>query len=496
MRSLAVVLTGVALGALIGAFVADPVAADVKNGSDWPCFLGPLGTSVSPETGIVAPWPKAGPRVVWQRKIGIGYGAPVVSKGKLYLFHRKASLIPHALAVKGVGPAWAAPGVFPQAAFSTWLATLDPSLFDRFGTAATLTCMKADTGEPLWSFEYPTDYKDKYSYNGGPRCCPVVDGDLIFLHGVEGMLHCLNADTGKVVWKLDTVAKFGIIQNFFGVGSTPVVEGELLIVQIGGSPPGSANADFAELKGNGSAVVAFEKTTGKVRYQLGDELASYASPVIATIGGRRWAFVFARGGLVAFEPKSGKLDFHFPWRSKDYESVNASNPVVVGDTVLITETYGPGSALLKVKAGAKAGAADVLWNEAGKSRKSLQCHWMTPIHHDGYVYGSSGRHDYNAELRCVELATGKVMWREEGLTRTSLLMVDGHFVCLGEDGILRLLKVNPRKYEEISQVELIDPETQRPLLKYPCWAAPILSHGLMYLRGDDRLVCVELIPRK
>jgi hypothetical protein len=122
---------------------------------------------------------------------------------------------------------------------------------------------------------------------------------------------------------------------------------------------------------------------------------------------------------------------------------------------------------------------------------------MTPIHHDGYVYGSSGRHLQNAELRCVELATGKVMWTQPDLTRTSLLMVDGHFICLGEDGVVRLLKVNPHKYEEVSRLDLHEPRNgERPLLHEPCWAAPILSHGLLYLRGRDRLVCLELIPPK
>jgi hypothetical protein len=131
----------------------------------------------------------------------------------------------------------------------------------------------------------------------------------------------------------------------------------------------------------------------------------------------------------------------------------------------------------------------------------MQCHWSTPIHVDGYVYGCSGRHTQNAELRCVELATGKVMWSEPGLTRTSLLLVDGHFVCLGEDGVLRLLKVNPHKYEGVSSVELRPAgpdgkpdEGAEPLLQYPCWAAPVLAHGLLYIRGHDRLVCLELIP--
>ncbi len=437
------------LGALLFVLTL-PAAAQVQDGSDWPRFLGPFGTSVSPEKGIINPWPKEGLRVVWHKKVGIGYSAPVISKGKLYLFDRK-------------------------------------------GNAATLTCMKADTGETVWSFDYPTHYRDKYSYNGGPRCCPVVDGDLVFIHGVEGMLHCLNADSGKPVWKIDTRQEFGVVQNFFGVGSTPVIEDDLLIVQIGGSPPGSKDEDFADLKGNGAGVVAFDKATGKIRYKISDELASYSSPTLATIDGRRWCFVLARGGLIGFEPKTGKPDFHFPWRAKDFESVNASNPIVIGDQVLISETYGPGAALLKVKAGAE---PEVIWSDAPKFKKSLQCHWMTPIHVDGYVYGCSGRHDYNAELRCIELATGKVLWREPGLTRTSLLLVDGHFVCLGEDGVLRLLKVNPQKYEEISQTELIDPQTQQSLLKYPSWAAPVLAHGLMYLRGEDRVVCVELIPRK
>src|SRR5262245_51240834 len=138
MRSTIVVLLGITTGALIGAFRAQPVAAEVKSGSDWPCFLGPLGTSVSLEKGIAAPWPKDGPRVVWQRKIGIGYSAPVVSNGKLYLFHRKASLVPNVIAVHGWAATWGAPANFSQAV-SGWVAMLDPSLFDRFGKAATLT---------------------------------------------------------------------------------------------------------------------------------------------------------------------------------------------------------------------------------------------------------------------------------------------------------------------------------------------------------------------
>jgi outer membrane protein assembly factor BamB len=427
-----------------------------KAGSDWPCFLGPTGDSVSSEKGILTRWPADGLPVKRELKLGNGYGMPVISRGRL--FH-----------------------------------------FDRIRDRARLRCFESETFEHLWSFEYPTQYVDKYSYSNGPRCCPVVDGARVYIYGAEGLLHCLRVQDGQEVWKIDTTKEFNVEQNFFGVGSTPVVEGDLLLVVVGGSPPGLPPEDFRELKGNGSGLVAFDKYTGKIRYRVSDELASYTSPVLATIDGRRWCFVFARGGLLGLEPATGKIDFHYPWRARDLESVNAANPVVVGNKVLITETYGPGSALLEVRPG---GCKEV-WTdlEKGKREKSLMCHWNTPIHVDGYVYGSSGRHTEEASLRCVELATGKVMWSVPGLTRSSLLLVDGHFVCLTEEGAALLIKVNPKRYEEVAKMTLRrndvqgDPEAAN-LLHYPCWAAPTLSHGFLYLRGKDRLVCVELIPEK
>jgi outer membrane protein assembly factor BamB len=434
----------------------DPLPKDLrtrKTGSDWPRFLGPTGDSISTERGILSPWPKEGPRIVWHKELGEGYGMPVISRGRLFLF-------------------------------------------DRVGARTRLRCCKSETGELLWTFDYPTTYQDLYGYSGGPRCSPVVDGNRVYIYGVEGLLHCLRVEDGKRVWKVDTVADFDVRQNFFGVGSTPVIEGDLLIAQVGGSAKDDPARNARHWpKGANSGIVGFDKYTGKVRYHVSNELASYAGPVLATVGGRRWCFVFARGGLVGLDPASGKVDFHFPWRAKILESVNASNPVVAGNRVFISETYGPGSALLEIKSG----TCQEVWTDQDKGirDKSMRCHWNTPIHVGGYLYGCSGRHSNEAELRCIELATGKVKWRKRGLTRSSLLLVDHHFICLGEDGMLRLLKVNPDTYEEVASVELKSKDAfgrPEPLLYEPCWAAPILSHGLLYVRGADRLVCLELIP--
>ncbi len=413
------------------------------RGGDWPTFLGPTQNGVSPEKGILAPWPKSGLKKVWECELGLGYAAPVISQGRLF----------HA---------------------------------DRFGDNIRLTARDAATGRFLWKYEYPTHYEDRYGYDPGPRACPVVDGDRVYIHGPDGVLCCVNATTGKEIWKVDTHAKFFFHQNFFGAGSVPVVDGDLLILPVGGSDKGPRPIDFREVKSNGTALVAFDKKTGAVKYTAGYELASYASPIITTINGQKMGLYFARGGLLGFDPQTGTTAFHYKWRAKIEESVNASNPVVVGNTVLLTECYGPGAAYLDLSSG----KPQEIWTDAEKDRfdKSLMCHWNTPIHVNGFVYGSSGRHTEDADIRCIELKTGEVQWRQRRTKRCSLTLIDGHFISLSEYGELALIKVNPNKYEEISKYEV-------PGLEYPCWAAPVISNGLLYVRGDGKLLALELIPR-
>ena len=414
-----------------------------RLGLDWPKFLGPTDDNVSAETGILKPWPKNGLRKVWDCELGVGYAPPVVAGGRL--FH-----------------------------------------FDRFGDACRLTCRDAGTGKFLWKHEYPTNYEDTYGYDPGPRACPVVDGDRVYVYGPDGVLVCVTAADGKEVWKFESKAKYYFHKNFFGVGSVPLVDGDLLLVAVGGSPKGPRPNDLREAKSNNSGIVALDKKTGEVKYAAVDELASYASPIIATVGGKRTGLYFARGGLVGFDPKTGETAFRYKWRARIEESVNASNPVVVGDRVLLTECYEIGAALLDLKGG----KPREVWTDAEKDRvdKALMCHWNTPIHHNGFVYGCSGRHDSDADVRCVELATGDVKWRKRRTARCSLLFADGHFICLSEYADLTLFKANPEKYEEVSRFELP--------LDAPCWAPPVLSRGLLYVRGKGKLIAYELIPPK
>ena len=318
---------------------------------------------------------------------------------------------------------------------------------------------------------------------------PMVDGDRVYTFGAEGRLRAHRVTDGKLLWDVDTAARFGVVQNFFGVASTPVVEGDLLIALVGGSPPGSPGVHSGRVTGNGSGIVAFDKRTGEVRYQVTDELASYSSPVVATIGGRRLGLVFARGGLVGFRPESGTVDFHFPWRASRVQTVNASNPVVSGNRVFLSESYEPGSVLLEL--GAK--GPTVVWKDPPRD-KSLKLHWMTPILHEGTLYGSSGSGSGDAELRAVQLEGGKVLWKKPGLGRSTLLYVDSHLIVLGEYGDLLAIRATPGGFQPVSRSLLRGPGG--PLIRHPAWSPPIVSHGLLYVRGADRLVCLSLLPER
>ena len=129
-----------------------------------------------------------------------------------------------------------------------------------------LTNLDALTGKASWTFEYESDYVDRLNYNDGPRSSPVIDEGLVYIFGAGGMLHCVRADDGALVWKVDTAKEFGVVQNFFGVGSSPVVEGDLLIVMAGAARRNIRTSDATTLIGRWeTARGSLPSTSGRAR---------------------------------------------------------------------------------------------------------------------------------------------------------------------------------------------------------------------------------------
>jgi len=475
-------VAGSATAAEPGASQKNPstLVADLWNrpGEDWGTFLGPTGNGRSSLTGMAVPWPTDGPRVVWHCELGEGYCGPAVAQGRCLIC-------------------------------------------DRVGREIRVRCLAAETGREIWQQRYPTDYVDTFGYDGGPRAAAVIAGDAVLTFGPEGRLECRGLADGASRWQVDTSADYHVVRNFFGVGTAPLVVdtagGELVVVQVGGSRPGDtppAPERLDLVKGLDSGLVAFDLATGRERWRSSDQLASYSTPVRATLGGRDSLLAWMRDRFLVVDPATGGVQADFRWRAAELFSVVAASPVVAGNEILLSETYGPGSVLLTAAA---AGLQAVRQDPAGsRPARSLKSHWATPVLYDGHLYGSSGRNSGDAMLVCADWKTGAIRWSEAGLGRSSLVSADGHLIVLGEFGDLVLVKATPDEYVEVSRTRLvasaIDTQNATPakqpqnttrgatqdgrfeLLVAPCWAAPVIAHGYLYLRGQGRLVCLDLLP--
>ncbi|MEI6241043.1 MAG: PQQ-binding-like beta-propeller repeat protein [Planctomycetia bacterium] len=452
MRSIRAMLAVAVIASGVGVSAAELPDLSKRPGEDWGAFLGPTGNGRSGCTGIATPWPASGPPVVWQVSLGEGYCAPAVALGRLVAF-------------------------------------------DRVGERMRTRCFAAETGTQLWEESYPSDYRDMFGYDGGPRAAPVIHAGRVLTFGPEGRLECRSLADGSSAWSIDTTADYHVVPNFFGVGAAPLVvsvgDDDLVVVQVGGSKPGSTPAAPERLdlvKGLDSGLVAFDLATGRERWRCSAQLASYAAPVLAEIDGRPRIVAWMRDDLIVVDPASGAVLAEFRWRADELFSAIAASPVVAGDEVLLSECYGPGSALLDLAVG---DPRVIRRDRNPRPRSALMAHWATPIVHDAHVYGSSGRHAGDALVICVEWATGAVKWTEPGLGRASMVLVDGHLVVLGEFGELVLARAAPDRFHEVSRARLLADDST-PLLSSPCWAAPIVARGLLFVRGAGRLVCIDL----
>ena len=422
------------------AVVADAPNLSKRKGLDWPRFLGINGDGKSAETGLNTDWNNRPPTVVWHKKTGTGFAAPSIANGRLMLYQRVRN-------EEG-----------------------DKRFSER------LSCFHSETGEELWQVDFPTSFQDLGGYGDGPRSTPVIDGNRVFILSPQGMLRCLQCVDGKQVWEVDLKADFDCDLINYGVGTSPVVFGNRLLITAGGKLP----------QGGEATVVALDKQTGIFQYGVGKGAASYATPLIRKSQGRLWCFAFTRDGLLAFHPETGKKDFEFPWRSNIAGCVNAATPVVENDRVLISESYGKGSAQLQFSDGGMIPA----WQDSREVReKALLMHWATPIYHEGFVYGCSGRHSSNGELKCIDWASGRTAWKHKLADRTSLAYFDQHFVNLGENGVLTLLKVSPAGYQEVGRLHRYNTEL---IPSYPAWGAPVIARGLLYVRGKHEIICYDI----
>jgi outer membrane protein assembly factor BamB len=320
-------------------------------------------------------------------------------------------------------------------------------------------CLDAETGAEVWRFRYANRYEERMG--DGPRSTPAVDGDFVFTLGPTGIFHCLRADTGEKVWRHDLLEEFHAPRPQYGVSCSPLVEGDRVFVMPGGPAGGS--------------VAAFDKHTGALLWKALDDPAGYSSPIAVTAAGVRQVLFFTNTALVSLAPEDGKLLWRHPWETP--HGFNIATPLAFDNYAFISSAYTKGCTLLEITASADGSLAALPVYTHNRMRN----YFASSIRKGGYIYGFD-----NNDVVCMDVRTGKVAWREEGIRtfkKGSLTMADDRLIILSESGKLSLAEATPDGYHEISSCDVS---------RNKCWTVPIVAGGKLYVRDEGRLVCLDL----
>jgi outer membrane protein assembly factor BamB len=396
------------------------LVSSVVSAADWPQWLGPTRDGVA--TDKVAPWKEA-PKVLWRQPVGEGHSSPVVADGKVFV-HAKV----------------------------------------KDNDQEELLAFDAKTGKPLWQATYDRG-KFQSIFGSGPRATPAVAGGKVYTLGVTGILGCFEADGGKKVWTEDILQKFKAANLTFGVSCSPLVDGDLVLVNAGGK---------------GASMVAFNKDKGDVVWKTGDDPASYSSPIVIGQGKERQVVFLTARGLVGLAPADGTVFWKFPLIDKLSES--STTPVRIGDLLLGSSvTYG--SVGLKLETKDDKPTASEAWKNP-----VLTCYFSTPVAvGKDHLYMVTGTiiPPPSATLRCIDAKTGKELWSKSKVGKYHAAMIrtgDDKLLMLDDAGSLVLLEPNAKEYKELARSKVAG-ET---------WAHPALSDGKLYVRDAKELICLQL----
>jgi outer membrane protein assembly factor BamB len=391
-----------------------------SNAGQWPQILGPHRNGQADGETLADRWPSAGPATIWQHALGSGLAGAAGADGRVVVFHRQ----------------------------------VDQELVES---------LDAVTGKRIWKTPLPATYVPTYTSDDGPRCVPVVHAGFVYLCGAACDLYCLDAQSGRRVWSRALAEDYRIPESYFGAGSTPLIEGDRLLLNVGGL--------------SGAGMMAFSLSDGKTVWKSSDERASYSSPTACTVAGVRHVIFVTRYHLLSVDPASGRVRWRLPF-GKRGPTVNAATPLLLDDSVFVSASYGVGAMLARITPD----AAHPTW----ANDTSMSSQYSTCVHHEGLLYGIDGRQDVGvARLRAVDPQTGEVKWTEEGFGMASLILADGKLVIMKTDGHLVLARPSPEKYQQLASAKIFDATVQ---------ALPALSDGMLYVRDTTTLKCLQLAP--
>jgi outer membrane protein assembly factor BamB len=423
---------------LLGLLALVLATASSARADDWPQWRGPKRDGVWREKGLLEKFPASGLKILWRTPISAGYCGPTVADGRVYVMDRVDA----------------------------------PDQIER------VHCLDAKTGQPIWSHKYECDYTVQYV--AGPRASVTIDEERAYALGTMGHFHCYDAAKGDILWSKDLNEEYKIRMPIWGIAGSPLIEKDLVIVQIGGE--------------GDACLVAFDKKTGKEKWKALPDNASYSAPIVIDQAGKRVLVCYTGDTVSGLDPATGKLYWSSPMKPTRMV-IGIATPVVEKDRLFVSCFY-DGSLMLKLLQDKP--AVELLWRRLGPDEKltdSLHSIISTPLMESDYVYGV----DSYGELRCLDATTGDRIW--ESLKPvpkirwgTIHMVKNADKVWMFNDrGELLITKLSPKGYEEISRAKLIDPTTEQ-LRRGDgvCWSHPAYANKHVFARNDKEIVCADL----
>jgi outer membrane protein assembly factor BamB len=331
--------------------------------------------------------------------------------------------------------------------------------FSLVGRKDTLTCYDAASGKVIWSKSYDGGWTGAYP---GTRATPNIDGDRIYTYGGEGDLVARELATGKQLWRLNVLRETRARPLGWAQASNPLIDGDLIYVQNGAGGP---------------VAVAVDKNSGKIvwRSQARGN-GSYAHPVMADVQGTKQLIIYAAAGPLGMDPTNGKTIWHHRWQNGP--EVNASDPIYRDGHLFVTSAYDKGAMMLQLSPN----GAGKLWEN-----RDIASRFQPAILDGDYLYVNS-----EGTLTCLKWPTSKVQWVMRNQDRNllgmggSMVRVGGdNLILLSQSGRLTLARATPQGFERISSVPDVVEGTQ-------VWATPALHDGMLYLKGQKELVCIDV----
>jgi hypothetical protein len=295
---------------------------------------------------------------------------------------------------------------------------------------------------------------------------PVLDNERLFAFSANAELFCLEADAGRLLWKKNYRQDYRAQRTPWGINDHPLVDGDRLVCTPGGPE---------------ATLVALNKVSGKVIWKAvvpGGDASAHSPVVLAEVGGVRQYVELLSRGLVGISASDGK----FLWRYNraSNSTLNVPSPIVHGDHIFVSSAYGVGSALLKLRAVGQGSEVEEVY-----FTKDFQNLNGGMVLVGGYIYGGHRHGIGGGPLGCLELKTGKLIWKQPG-NFTSVLAAEGHLYCRHTDGLISLVEATPRGYKEKGR--FMQPERTRS----PAWTYLVLTGQRLYVRDQQVLLCYDL----